>query len=452
MTGYHQRDSTLDALLLGGILITAAVCLWFLWRECIIFLGFALSLVVVFPFAMLEAGLAWLDIIIVPLMPVAEVWQLLTREPWSNLQGYFIPVMTIGGRCLAILVFPSLVLGYLGSKRLRPDMVYRQRHDLESAIRELGSIWSCANWLTKVNPARERETAVPEEQIGRIRRKHGQWKDMFKKTRGAFPWNDTSLSGSWLLPTTEPPYQPPLFGRAMRPEEWLAAHGFDRNDVDLVVTVDMLLARQLQRKWIGWPALQEHRKALLAVLVLIDQGRTDEAEGVTDDLMNMMAKPGKGMDFARLYSERNDIRSRVQSILAEQEDMITGLAEGHFWAETVMAEAWIRCREGKGVWPSARFQWMKIIDRPLWYTISSLGSHAVFVECSGILAHHLAERQLEMPLVVPRVRRASEAIVYDYLDQSPERIKARSKREHVATRLVPGQIWRSEKATGEVIR
>ncbi len=450
MTGYNQRDSSLDTLLIIGIVIAGAAGLWFWWRESIIFLGFALALMSVSPFVMLATVLSWLDISMGPLLLVMEVWNLLTREPWHNIHDYFIPVMTIGGRCLALLVLPSLVLAYLGSSRLRPDVIFRQRHDLESAIRALGGIWSCANWLTKVNPAREPETAVPDDQIARTRNSYDHWQTIFNRHQGAFPRQDRTLSGSWLLPTIDPPYQPPPFGRALRPEEWLAAHGINRDEVDLMVTVDVLLARQLGRKWIGWEGLQPHEQALLAVLVLIDGGQTSAAERLTDALMNMMAMPDQGRDFSVLMAKRKDIRVQVETILSGHTERIAQISVHHFWVSTVLAETWIRCREGKGVWPSARYQWLKTVDRALWYTISSLGSHAVFVESSGILAHHLAERQLAMPLAVPRVRRASEAIVYDYLDQSPERIRARKTRQKPGDREVPGHFWSQNPSTGGV--
>ena len=243
-----------------------------------------------------------------------------------------------------------------------------------------------------------------------------------------------------------------LFGRALRPEEWIASHGIDREDVDLLVTVDMLLTRQLQARWQGWSELKPHQQALLAVLLLIGKGESKQAETLTDDLMLALTTTGGGTDVAGMFSSRVDIRSRVEGLLTQHATRVAEIASGHFWVETVLAEAWITCREGQGVWPSARYQWVKIVDRPLWYTISSLGSHAVYVECAGILAHHLAERQLQMPLAVPRVRRASEAIVYDYLDLSPERIKTRSKRQDVRLRLVPGQIRPGNETTSEDTR
>ena len=210
--GHYQRDSSMDALLIVAVLAIAAIGLWFLWRESLILLGFGFALMAVYPFAMLANGLAWLGLAIAPLQATLEVWEVLTREPWSQLDGYFIPIMTIGGRCLAILVLPALMLGYLGSTTLRPDIVYRKRHDLESCIRELGRIWPCARWLSVVNPASEEETAVPADQVAGSHRRFIEWQELFHLSLARTNGYENSKSGSWLLPITVPIYQPPPFG------------------------------------------------------------------------------------------------------------------------------------------------------------------------------------------------------------------------------------------------
>lgn len=444
----QQNDTTIDALLVTAVLVAVLIGLWLLWRESIIFLGYVVSLALVAPFAVLDSVFTGMGLSLPILFGSGEAWKLLTTEPWSPDTGKFLQVMTIGGRCLTLLLLPALLVGFAGSRTLRPDMVFRRRHDLESCINELGKHWSCARWLSSVNPASEPETAVPSDQVTGTQSDYGDWQEAFNQFRATSHDSGENrqgqpLSGSWLMPSIREIYQPPPFGRALRPEEWIVAHGIDagKGETDLLLEVEMLLIRQLRARWRGWQALKPHHKSLLAALILIRRGGGERAESLIDDLMNMMADSGGRENFATLY-ERKPVRVRIEEILVANSGRVEELARGHYWVETVLAEAWEVCREGQGVWPSARFQWLKVVDRTLWYTISSMGSDAVYVEAAGILAHHRAERQLQMPLAVPRTRRASEAIVYDYLDLAPERNRMRQARQNANSRIVPGVVAR----------
>lgn len=437
----QQRDSTMDHLLVVALVVAVPVGLWFLWRDSIIFLGFGFSLAVIAPFALVAEMLALTGVDLVVLQQVMAAWNVLTGTPWHQLDRHFAAIMAISGRCLVVLMIPAMLLAHFGSRKLRPDRTYRERHDIESCIRALGRHWSCARWLAWVNPARAEETAVPVDHVAATREDYMEWLRQFHHSQETSRGKTLPQSGSWLMPSIRPAYRPPPFGRALRPEEWLAAHGQDWNEnEDLIIKVDMLLGRQLKSRWRGWPHLPSHARALLAVLLLIEGGDSKGAEALLDDLMIMMASGHDDFDFASRFKD-HEVGHRVHHILASSgEDIVPGIARGHWWEETVLAEAWVCCRDGKGVWPSARLQWLKTVDRTLWYAISSMGSNAVYVECAGILAHHLAEKQLQMPLAVPRVRQASEAIVYDYLDLDPERVKTRKARQRVQEQLVPGQV------------
>jgi hypothetical protein len=56
------------------------------------------------------------------------------------------------------------------------------------------------------------------------------------------------------------------------------------------------------------------------------------------------------------------------------------------------------------------FTWLKGVDRPLWYALTSLGRRAPFVEGLGASAHYAAERRLGRALQSPAVAGAVEAL------------------------------------------
>ena len=58
----------------------------------------------------------------------------------------------------------------------------------------------------------------------------------------------------------------------------------------------------------------------------------------------------------------------------------------------------------------AEFIWLKPLDRPLWYMLSSVGRQTVFPEVAGPFCHWLVERRLRRPLVVPMIQCAIDSL------------------------------------------
>ena len=247
----QQRDSTMDHLLVATLVVAVPVGLWFLWRDSIIFLGFGFSLAVIAPFALVAELLALAGVDLVVLQLVAASWNVLTETPWHQLDRHFASIMSISGRCLAILMMPAMLLAHVGGRKLRPDRAYRERHDIESCIRTLGKHWSCARWLARVNPAKAEETAVPSDHVEATGEDYMEWVRQFHHSQETTGGKTLPQSGSWLLPSIRPSYRTPPFGRALRPEEWLAAHGLDWNEnEDLIIKMAGLAASAVPCKGI----------------------------------------------------------------------------------------------------------------------------------------------------------------------------------------------------------
>jgi hypothetical protein len=81
----------------------------------------------------------------------------------------------------------------------------------------------------------------------------------------------------------------------------------------------------------------------------------------------------------------------------------------HRYTHTMLMRLLEEARRG-GVLPPALFTWLKGVDRPLWYALTSLGRRAPFVEGLGASAHYVAERRLGRALQSPAVAGAVEAL------------------------------------------
>lgn len=81
----------------------------------------------------------------------------------------------------------------------------------------------------------------------------------------------------------------------------------------------------------------------------------------------------------------------------------------HGYTHTVLMRLLDEARRG-GVLPPALFAWLKGVDRPLWYALTSLGRRAPFVEGLGACAHYAAERRMGGALHSPAVAGAVEAL------------------------------------------
>ncbi|MGC6403640.1 MAG: type IVB secretion system coupling complex protein DotM/IcmP [Candidatus Comchoanobacterales bacterium] len=81
----------------------------------------------------------------------------------------------------------------------------------------------------------------------------------------------------------------------------------------------------------------------------------------------------------------------------------------HAYLYGVMASMLSLARQD-GVLAVAEFIWLKPLDRPLWYMLSSVGRQTVFPEVAGPYSHWLVERRLRRPLVVPMIQCAIDAL------------------------------------------
>lgn len=272
----------------------------------------------------------------------------------------------------------------------------------------------------------------------------GGWHERFDCLAAAGRWEEATLacflagsspehpeSGSFLFTPFPELEVPPPLGRALRPEEWLDARCLrdEEGECD-PLAVEVHLAGQLTRPF-SLSALRPHERAFAACIAgFLDNG----SRKLIDELSVAFADCSGPGDVDRTIGSRHGIRAGIDDQLDRRGRQLAELAGGHFWMETALLEIWRAGREGGGILPPAALLWLKPEDRTLWYAIQCLGGNVV-IEAAGVHAHHLAERQYRAALPVPNVRQAVSALMDVYLDQSPERVKARQQAGGTALRL-----------------
>ncbi|MXX88706.1 MAG: hypothetical protein F4213_03280 [Boseongicola sp. SB0677_bin_26] len=353
-------------------------------------------------------------------------------------------VLSVSGRAILPVLLPFMAWAAFALRKLRVDQAHRRSYTLDTMIHAQSEHWSTSRLVRHVNPLEQPETgaaalarAVSEPGAGR------------------------SVGRLVVDPGRQAPALP--WQRAMRPEEWLVAGGLaiDQNVIERAKAVDWrmpdqdmesrhlwkdldldslmeVLAGQLRRAWTGHETLRPCLKALLAVLAHFHAYELEEGRTILDDLGRLVdaiqARPG--LDEAILAEP--GFMGRIEAVLANvQGQGLMEVASRHAWLESAFPAMLAAARYRRGVLPPATFLWLKTEDRALWYVLDSVGSEAVMVEAAGAMSHYRAEMQIGAPIRRPAVYQAARALLEDYLDITPERVRRSAEKADRA--LAPGE-------------
>ena len=96
------------------------------------------------------------------------------------------------------------------------------------------------------------------------------------------------------------------------------------------------------------------------------------------------------------------------------------IMQRHAWTNTALMSLLNTARMRSGVLAPAQFAWLKLVDRPLWYALQSLGFETEGtgrylhpnprVEASGARDHWAVERAADIPIADPSFDRAIVAL------------------------------------------
>ena len=179
----------------------------------------------------------------------------------------------------------------------------------------------------------------------------------------------------------------------------------------------MALARQLGEPWRDADVLPLHAQALAGLFALRAVAFVTADERAAADFdrrtyaglreLAWRAARRKDNDYRPIAA---DYRRVIQATRPCLDHAAVRDAIGqHGYTHTVLMRLLEDARRS-GVLPPALFTWLKGVDRPLWYALTSLGRRAPFVEGLGACAHYAAERRMGRALHDPAVTGAVEAL------------------------------------------
>ena len=211
---------------------------------------------------------------------------------------------------------------------------------------------------------------------------------------------------------------------AQTPEEWIACHAtrpdqsFDR------AAARRALVAQLGPRWQGVDRAAPAVRTLFAAFALHLAERRAEAQdllgtasaGLSGQDTDPAVGPEALLGLCAATIEQADALLRDYQIRAPAEL----IASNHAYTHTALMGLLNESRRASGVLAPGQFAWLKLVDRPLWYALHSLGFEAdgfgrylhpnPRVEAAGARDHWAAERHAGRPLAFPDIERAVEAI------------------------------------------
>jgi intracellular multiplication protein IcmP len=224
----------------------------------------------------------------------------------------------------------------------------------------------------------------------------------------------------------EPEKTPRPADYAQTPEEWIALHATRKNVGFVEDDAHRALVAQLGPRWTGVEQAAPHVRALFVVFALHLAERREEAQKLLGEMSESLADPGEETHAgpeaplvlppamiakadAMLASLAFDIRSPAARITA-----------AHAYTRPALMGLLNDSRLAAGVLAPAQFAWLKLIDRPLWYALHSLGFETEGfgrylhpnprIEAAGARDHWAIERIAKRPVAIPDVERALEAV------------------------------------------
>ena len=209
------------------------------------------------------------------------------------------------------------------------------------------------------------------------------------------------------------PLRDPAFGKrprpgdmALNPVEWVAAYARDRHGAFSEDMARAALESQLGPVWVGVHDAAPHVRCLFAALTLYANRQRAKADVYLGDLATSLP-PGNGDAPLSLPAK---VVAAADAILADAEAIrpCTARAGRHAYTAPAMLACLEYARGRVGVLNNGMFNWLKLVDRPLWYLLAMPCNP--LIEGAGARAHYIAERIAEMPLHAPQVDPALDAV------------------------------------------
>ena len=205
----------------------------------------------------------------------------------------------------------------------------------------------------------------------------------------------------------------PEFGKPPKPgdvslhtDEWIAAFARSSTGEYSDEIAEASLVRQLGTSWTGVHDAAPHVRCLFAAFALQADRQRDNAVFYLGDLA-VSVPPGDG-DVPLVLPAK--VIAQADRILADR-PLVADCAKAaarHAYTTTAMMGVLAFTRRRSGTFSPGLFNWLKLVDRNLWYAL--VWPPNPYTEAGGVYAHYHAELEAGRPLFMPFVGPALRAI------------------------------------------
>ncbi len=329
----------------------------------------------------------------------------------------------VAGRAFFLIYFlPAGIIIWLSFGR-RPDLIFRNRHSLDSLWENQPIKGTKVGFLERLTQASE--------------------------SKSTFGPNSIKGVGYLINPITTSAKSGTL-APALNPEEWLFQEGlvsqnhtdqrqfpllvpFDQQKADEIcqgLTIDGInevFEEKIGSTWKGFTHLKNYEKGLVAAQILHYAFHQDLGMEVLKFLTATFDTfhPDEDKFEQALGRDRWFQRTIDKTFTSEAGKILEEESHKHAWKNTALVAILRLARKEGGVLPTAYFLWLKLIDRTLWYTLNNAGNAVSSVESAGVHAHYRAEIQSNIPLIRKNVFQVSRSLLEDYLDMKPYQVTRR---------------------------
>jgi len=192
---------------------------------------------------------------------------------------------------------------------------------------------------------------------------------------------------------------------ALHAPEWIRAHAWDPKRGYRTDWARRELACQLGPPWTGVAHAPAHVRCLFAGFALHAARHREDAARFLGELAEALPRT-KGDTIPELPGA-----VVAQADLILRDPALAGpcaeVAAWHAFQSTAMLGVLAHARKRAGVMAPAQFNWLKLVDRRLWYALHSLGMPNPYVEARGARDHYAAECLIGEPIHAPSIDRAA---------------------------------------------
>jgi intracellular multiplication protein IcmP len=246
---------------------------------------------------------------------------------------------------------------------------------------------------------------------------------LIREQAASFP-TSAAFVRSHLRLVSPAPAEPRPADSALSPDEWIARFATGHDGSFDEAAARRALVRQLGPHWRGLKQASPQVRCLFAVFALHLAERRSEALRLLGDLSAALGDPDQdkpeGPD-APLALPASAVAA-ADAILRDGAliNPALSVADRHAYTRPALMSLLNSARLRAGVLAPGQFAWLRLVDRPLWYALASLGFETEGigrylhpnprVEAVGARDHWAVERLMGVPVTEPSLDRAVEAL------------------------------------------